>query len=358
MSMNNETPDNKGKALSKEELLQITEDPYFQYLIEKKARAQTKAYLALIGSAILAILAYTGWTFNSATEQIEREKGAIQTTREKIQQIAADVEKQNVETSKEAESVKNTVADANRLAEQSTVMTNAMLETAQANLENSQKSQGAFFEQQGKLLNTVSEINAAAKKQLDEVGTRLDAVKTLASTTHDQVTKTEERVNAVLARAGRLNSVEGNLDKLTDKAARLNLIQNRLLQGGIVGTVFMRAKQPTTIKMLDPIHPDEEKYDWLITFVRFKLSKKRLTVWGEARRTNASEVIPFEVIDIDTTPSKMERPFYSLKKYGIPFKLQLNFAYHTLTTRDFASLRVFGEELPTGDVSSNERYKD
>src|ERR1043165_9789232 len=131
--MSKETPENKANVLSKEELLRITEDPYFQYLIEKKARAQTKTYLALIGSVILAILAYSGWTFKSATEQIEKEKSSIQTTREKIQEIAADVEKQKGDTSKEADIVKNTVADASRFAQQSSIMTNAMLETAKAN---------------------------------------------------------------------------------------------------------------------------------------------------------------------------------------------------------------------------------
>jgi len=348
--MSKETPENKDNVLSKEELLRITEDPYFQYLIEKKARAQTKTYLALIGSVILAILAYSGWTFKSATEQIEREKSAIQTTREKIQEIAADVEKQKGDTSKEADSVKNTVADASRFAQQSSIMTNAMLETAKANLENSQKSQGTLFDQQSRLLTTVSKINDAANQQLTQVGTRLNEVQTLASTTKQQVTETEQRVSEVLARAGSLDNVAGNLNTLTESATRLNLIQNRLLQGGIVGTVFMRARQPATIKMLDPVHPDEEKYDWLITFVRFKLTNEQLRVWGTARRINASEVIPFEVMDIDATPSKMERPFHSLKKHGIPFKLQLNFAYHTLYTRDFASLRIFGEEQPTDNA--------
>jgi len=342
--MSKGSPDNDANGLSKEELLRITEDPYFQYLIEKKARTQTRAYLALIGSAIVVIVGYAGWTFKSATEQIEREKTAIQTTREKIQQTADDVEKQKMETSKEVANVQNIVAGANRFAEQSSMMTNTMLETAQANLENSQKSQGTILEQQGKLLSVVSQINEAAKQQLAEAGKRLEDVKTLASKTNEQVTNTEQRVNTVLARAGKLNELEGNLEDLTNRANRLNLIQNRLLQGGIVGTVFMRAQQPSTIKMLDPSHPGE--YDWLITFVRFKLSNKQLRVWGEARRNDNSESISFEVVDIDAAPSKMERPFHSLKKYGIPFKLQLNFAYHTLASRDFASLRIVAEEPP------------
>lgn len=342
--MSQENTDATVNVLSKDELLKIVDDPYFQYLVEKKARAQTRAYLALVGSAILAILAYGGWEFKSAKDQLEKERVSIQSTRKEIQQTADDVKKQKDETSVAVAGLASTVEGAQSLvnhskefAEQSNNMTNAML----ANSLNSQRS---FFEQQGKLLTTVSRINDSAELQLTEVRQQLTNVTQLAAETDAQIKKTQEQAATVLAKAGELSKVGADLVDLTTNAKRLDVIQKRLLQGGIVGTVFMRARQPSTIKMLDPYNPDKREYDWLITFTKFHFNGKMMSVWGEAKRNNAPEVIKFEVVDIDATPSKAEQPFHPLKDYGIPFKIQLNFAYHTLASRDFASLRIFGEE--------------
>lgn len=345
------------EAVNKETMLKLVEDPYFQYLVEKKARSQTRTYLVLVGSAILAILAYGGWEFKSAKDEIEKQKTAIQAAQKEVRETADDVKLTKeaasmaaAEVQSTATGVQATVSDAERLtlsskefAAQSVGLANSMLTTARENMTTSQHAQAGLLEQQNRVINSVSQVNAAAAHQLELAQAQLAKVEHLYDSAGSKVDETERRVNEVLGQTGRIDDVEKRLGGLTANATRLNTIQDRLLQGGIVATVLMRSRVPATIKLLDPEHPDSHEYDWTITFTGFNLDSQKMHVWGEARREIDSRLLKFEVKGMNAAPTEGGHKPYSLRDFGIPFKIQVDFAYHTLLSRDFASLKVIGD---------------
>lgn len=355
--------------LKKEDMFKIVEDPYFQYLVEKKARAQTRTYLILVGTAILAILAYAGWEFKSVKDLINKEKAAIETDKTAIQSSRTEIEKTSADAKKQqeqmlmtADSVKEKVANSERLfadsqqfAKQSSDMTNGMLTAAQGNIQNSQTAQKELFQQQSKLLfSTFSDINKDAKLQLSEVDKRVNEVNTQVGLTNRQITDSTLKLKEIEEKAEIIDKTKDNLVDLTANANRLESIQKRLLKGGLInGTVFMRSKKTSTIKMLDPDTPENTKTDWLITFTKFQLSEKNMSVWGSARKGDAP-AINFEVLDIYAEPSAKVKDFIPLP-HGIPFQIQLNFAYHTFFSADFASLNIFGN--PSGNRVAGNDFK-
>jgi hypothetical protein len=361
----NEPKDDDVLKLKKEDFLKIVEDPYFQYLVEKKTREKIRAYLILVGSTVLAILAYGGWEIksakehiNKAKEQVEKEQTTVQSTSKEIQQAAENAKKQQEQTSDTEKSIRETVTSARNFAKQSSELTNGMLMAAQDNIKTSQAAQKSFFDQQGNLLATVKDINEAAKLQLDKADKRFDDVdkrfndvNALVDKANTQVKDTDKQIEVssnklieVGKQAEIINTTKTNLDKLTDNANLLKRIQQRVLEGGLINaTVFMRSKKATTIKMLDPDNPEDKTNDWVLTFTRFELSDKKLSVWGNAKKGDARS-INFAVLDMHAQPTDAVRDFVPLPN-KIPFQIQLNFAYHTFFSVDFASLNISG--IPT-----------
>lgn len=353
--MNNDKSAPREVSLSKEDLSKIVEDPYFQYLIKEKARAQTKSYLILVSSIILGVLAYGGWEFKSVRDLLEKERATVSNLSEKVRNTADDVTAKAAivaakkdEMSQTIDAVKSTIDGARAFTDQSNLATGSLLAAARENIQDSQNSQRRFYEQQNSLLNTFSSIHSsvsdAANRQLEMAGDKLREVKTLTEETRRRADESAAEINQVLQKAAVVQRQGGTLTELTDGALRLQGIQKKLLQGGIVGTVFLRAQQLQTIKMLDPYDPLKKDSEWYITFKRFHLNSETLHIIGEAKQGEYGTPIQFELPNISARPSQSEHPSHSLLRWKIPFKLQLNFAYHTKLSRDFVSLKLYGEE--------------
>lgn len=140
----------------------LLDDPYFAYLLEKRTRRQTWAFLSGVGALIVVLLGYGGFQFNSMRELVAGyEKDLTSLSREA--QTAA-----RMTQALEKEMAARLVA-AERFAENSHSLSSELLRAADSNVGNSRELQGELFSQHKNLLDSVGRINSQAAANVGEV---------------------------------------------------------------------------------------------------------------------------------------------------------------------------------------------
>ncbi|MFL6283562.1 MAG: hypothetical protein ACJ74Q_10525 [Pyrinomonadaceae bacterium] len=160
--------------LSKEDLVKISEDPYFQYLIGTKARSQTWAFLSIVGSVILAVLIYSGLEFKSAKDEIDKNKKDVAEQTDNIKKNNAELEKATSSAMHDLEGSRDMLTNIREDQVGSEQRANAMIAGIQAQIATSiaasrgqmdsfASAQRNFLEAQNKLLDKAVETNNEAR---------------------------------------------------------------------------------------------------------------------------------------------------------------------------------------------------
>src|SRR5262249_31376453 len=140
-------------ANSKTELLKsLSNDPYLEYIVTTKARSQARAYLATVGSVVVAILAYGGFQFKSVSEEIRNTRTQIEsnisTTKAQVEAATKSVDVLNTLTVQ----ARNQLEDAKSYRSEVDTRLNSLMQATLANINNSIASQRQFSELQTALL--------------------------------------------------------------------------------------------------------------------------------------------------------------------------------------------------------------
>lgn len=352
-----------------EKINKALEQDFVKVLLYKKIDDNIKQWLenkrVLITSVIAGVLAlgaFLGWQIDSTWKEIlEKQSKYIDNfeqkllnlekkasdSNEKLTNLIEKNQEQQNKYGKELKELSNESEDdiKERLKEASEKIEDTEREVGKVESKVSELAKNA----NDKLIEADKKLIEADKKiyQADSNLTKTDSKLSEVSALHDRAFDTNNGLNRkVDETTEKINKTVGEaqtLGGLTEKAKKLNEVQTRLLGDGINALIFMRSRKAAIVTLIDPKKPTDPNSDWTLTFSKFNIDGNVLTVFGKAQHENSE--IPFEIKDLPTQSPIEPKPI----GHGIPFRVQMNFVYHTKLSRDFVSLRITGEKIQTSE---------
>ena len=352
-------PEENKENLTKEFLQKVVDDPYFQYLVEKKARSQVRTFLVGVGTLILAVLAYGGWEFKSAKGEIEKkqtefnkaadDKSKIIEEKTKIIENKADL------ITKSSEQIQNTVGDINqKIGQSQRLLTDAqghlsssktdasqIIDASRRNLEGFTNMQNSLLVAQGKLLaqsevvasganNAAAEAKKILKELKDaEVEKKLQQIANHAGEV-EQITDRVQRGEIAMKTATK------DVLKLTEQVTAIQSIKEEIQKARLNELVLITTRESRIVQVNDPKSND-------MYFIKFTCSNigKRKTLKLKilvTRHTGPKFQERFPESNLEVAVNSTSADPYDIE--NTPFLLKFDFAYHALMSADFIALRV------------------
>jgi hypothetical protein len=323
-----------------EEVQELLDHPYVEYLISIKTRKQARGFLVGVGSLVLAVLAYAGLEFRSvraemaeSVQQVEDAAEEIGTEQQRILEQARQVDE--VLTRAQA-----SLASAQAFQSDAEASTARLMDLVETNIETAGTSQRSFFELQGQLLQQASTLGAEASLAADNASRTLqeiqdqdlDGLIQQGQRLLQEASALAEEVDATQAGA------EVTLDALSDGLSGLRTLEQineRLIRTSTSELFLLRERREYSVTLpdIDPERFEDTKYT--ITF-RVSGIGSRFTLEYRVEGSGHATWYQWE-IDSPLTGSdeSVSRPIE-----GTPFTAVLLQRYYGFFSPEFLVLRV------------------
>jgi hypothetical protein len=336
--------------VKRDDFMKIVEDPYFQYLVEKKARAQARSFLVAVGSVIAAIILYSGWEFKSAKNEIDKNVAAIQEEAKGIQARKQEIDQAAQSAADRVNSSTQLLTDTQNYSDQSEKKATAMLASiegqintsvaaVQGQVASSENLQRNFFDAENQLLNTTSTIVGQAKTDADRINSGLSKLNEI----DEKIQKVDEANKKVELQRQEVSNFTDTVRAQVSSVKSLEQLNEELLKTRTTEFVFLRERRHYTVRLPSICQKDLNKPTPLSYKVTFRVDsvKNKFTVyWTVDNEGQPNEVNPSEMKwDIKERPKdQKDSPYIYLK--GTPYIATLEQVYGGFFSSELVVIKV------------------
>jgi hypothetical protein len=337
---------NMTTVLRKEDIDKLIDDPYFKYLVDKTARTQTWAFLAIIGSVLAAILVYAGVEFKSAKGEIERAKSDIrnnvvasQDEVEKVKASSQDAQMMAGNAQNRLEKINGLLDSVQRYGAESERRSMAIVEAAQGHINTSSAIQSSFLNTQKELLGGVAAIVSRANDDVEKINDVLDELKDenipqKLSSVRDELSKVEKA-------SAYVEKVSNDVDEQVKSLKSLQTVNYELIKARSSESITLRAHQSYVMQLPDLdnliLNPNSKSHLW-VTFKVLGLGKHFDISWKVQRDDGFVVSNGTQLIVASQKRMSMSDIPYPLT--NTPYEFVVEYSNYGIFAHDFVVLKV------------------